>query len=109
VSAFEPVGGSPRRVIVLSCPRLCRPAGETPDPAAARLLDRVIALVTGFCPDVEVVEPGICAFAARGPARCFGGEKALATRIIAALADLGVQARPASQTGYSPRSSPQGQ
>ncbi|HET9972103.1 MAG TPA: hypothetical protein VFQ68_27980, partial [Streptosporangiaceae bacterium] len=38
------------------------------------------------CPDVEVVEPGVCAFSARGPARYFGGETALATRIIAALA-----------------------
>ncbi len=67
MSAFEPAGGSPRRVMVLSCPRLCRPAEETPDSAAARLLDRVIALVTGFCPDVEVVKPGVCAFGARGP------------------------------------------
>jgi protein ImuB len=46
----------------------------------------MVAIVTGFCPDVEVVEPGVCAFSARGPARYFGGETALATRIIAALA-----------------------
>jgi protein ImuB len=47
--------------------------------------------VTGFCPDVEIVEPGVCAFGARGPARYFGGETALATRIIAALAAPGIQ------------------
>ena len=49
----------------------------------------MIAAVTGFCPDVEVVEPGVCAFGARGPARYFGGETALTARITAALADLG--------------------
>ena len=49
--------------------------------------------MTGFCPDVEVVEPGVCAFGARGPARYFGGETALAARITAALADLGEQSR----------------
>ena len=49
--------------------------------------------MTGFCPDVEVVEPGVCAFGARGPARYFGGETALAARITAALADLGEQSK----------------
>jgi protein ImuB len=55
------------------------------------LFERVIAAVTDFCPATEVVEPGTCAFAARGPARYFGGETALAGQIIAALADLGVK------------------
>ena len=35
----------------------------------------------------------MCAFGARGPARYFGGETALAARITAALADLGVENR----------------
>ena len=77
--------------MVVSCPGLCCPDGRPRDPGAARQLDQVIAIVTGFCPKVEVVEPGICAFGARGPARYFGGETALAVKIIAALADLGVQ------------------
>jgi protein ImuB len=59
----------------------------------ARRHDQVIAVVTGFCPDVEVLEPGVCAFGTRGPARYFGGERALAARITAAVADLGVQSR----------------
>jgi protein ImuB len=81
----------PPRIMVVSSPGLGpRDPGAI---GAARLLDRMIAVVTGFCPNVEVVEPGVCAFGARGPARHFGGEKALAARIIAALADLGVQAR----------------
>ena len=76
-------------------PGLCCPdeTRGTLDPGAARLLEQVIAVVTAFCPKVEVVEPGVCAFGARGPARYFGGETALAARIIAAVADLGVESR----------------
>ena len=77
----------------LRCPDLRRPdLSPGPDAQAARRHERVIAAVTGFCPDVEVVEPGVCAFGARGPARYFGGEAALAARIIAAVADLGTEA-----------------
>jgi protein ImuB len=80
--------GRPPRVMVLSCPELSGPGQET-----ARRHEQMIDTVTEFCPNVEVVEPGVCAFGARGPARYFGGETVLATRIIAALADLGVRAR----------------
>ena len=79
----------PGAVLPRGRPRDWGPAGF----GAARLLERVIAVVTGFCPKVEVVEPGVCAFGARGPARYFGGETALAARIIAAVADLGVESR----------------
>jgi protein ImuB len=91
------------RVMVVCCPGLCRPGGTTPPsppglcrpggttPWVAREFDRVLTAVTAFCPAVEAVEPGVCAFGARGPARYFGGETALAGRIIAALADLGVE------------------
>jgi protein ImuB len=78
----------PPRIMVLSCPELSDPSRET-----TRRHERMVDAVTEFCPHVEVVEPGVCAFGARGPARYFGGETALAARIIAALADLGVQAR----------------
>jgi protein ImuB len=53
----------------------------------------VLTAVAAFCPAVEAVEPGVCAFGARGPARYFGGETVLAGRIIAAVADLGVESR----------------
>ncbi len=76
---------------VLTCTRADLSAG--PDPRRRSRHERVIAAVTGFCPDVEVVEPGVCAFGARGPARYFGGETALAARITAALADLGEESR----------------
>jgi protein ImuB len=71
------------RVMVLCCLGLSAPG----------LFDQVLTAVTAFCPAVEAVELGVCAFGARGPARYFGGETTLAGRIIAAIADLGVQAR----------------
>ena len=92
----------PPRIMVVSCPGRCGPDPGPPDPGdignigdigTARWHERVITVVTGFCPNVEVVEPGVCAFGARGPARYFGGETALAARIIAAVADLGARAR----------------
>ena len=94
--ARGPTDQPPPRVMVVSCPDLCCPDENPRDPgdfATARLFEQVIAVVTGFCPKVEVVEPGVCAFGARGPARYFGGETALAARIIAAVADLGVESR----------------
>jgi len=69
------------RVMVLYCPGLA-------SPRTARAFDQVLTAVTAFCPAVEAVEPGVCAFGARGPARYFGGETALAARITAAIADL---------------------
>ncbi len=78
MSAPEP------RVMVLCCPGLS-------GPRTAREFDQVLTAVTAFCPAVEAVEPGVCAFGARGPGRYFGGETALAGRIIAAVADLGVE------------------
>jgi protein ImuB len=77
MSALEP------RVMVLYCPGLSAPAR----------VEQVLTAVTAFCPAVEAVELGMCAFGARGPARYFGGETALAGRITAAVADLGVQAQ----------------
>ncbi|HEY2261500.1 MAG TPA: hypothetical protein VGI96_02615, partial [Streptosporangiaceae bacterium] len=90
----------PRRIMVVSCPELHHPGGPGPAPGSqtARRHERMVTIVTGFCPDVEIVEPGVCAFGARGPARYFGGETALATRIIAALAGRSTQTDPGAQT-----------
>jgi protein ImuB len=73
----------PQRVLVLRCPEPCEP----------EVFERVIAVLARFCPAVEAVEPGVCAFGARGPARYFGGETVLADKIIAAVADAGVEGR----------------
>jgi protein ImuB len=71
--------------MVLRCPELC-----AEDREAARAFERVVQAVTEFCPAVEAVEPGVCAFAVRGPAKYFGGEAVVARKIIAAVAELGV-------------------
>ena len=83
----------PQRIMVERCPSLCGPDVSPAEPQAARLFEQVIGAVTGFCPNVEAIELGVCAFGARGPARYFGGEGALASKIIAAVAELGVESR----------------
>ena len=76
--------------MVVSCPELrSTDLSADPDIQTARRHERVIAAVTGFCPDVEVVEPGCARSAPAVRPRYFGGEPALAIRISAALADLG--------------------
>jgi len=71
----------PTRVLVLRCPEWPVP----PDPDAGRGFERVVSLVEELCPRVEVLWPGACAIGARGPARYFGGEEALAGKIIEAV------------------------
>ncbi|WP_091638749.1 DNA polymerase Y family protein [Micromonospora pallida] len=48
----------------------------------ARAFEPVVAAVEDLVAGVEVIRPGACAVAARGPARYFGGEEAAAERII---------------------------
>jgi protein ImuB len=56
------------------------------DPARdARAFEPVVVAVEAFCPEVEIVRPGVCAFATRGPSRYFGGDHALAERVAAAV------------------------
>ena len=47
--------------------------------------------MTEFCPRIEVLRPGICAFGARGPARYFGGETALASKVTETVERLGFE------------------
>ena len=84
--------GAARRVLVVRCP-----AWEQAAEPDTRAFEQVVALVEGFCPRVEVLRPGVCAIGARGPARYFGGEAALAGKIIDAAARLGF----ASQVGVA--------
>jgi protein ImuB len=64
--------------------------GAGPD---ARAFEQVVTVVEEFCPQVEVLRPGVCALSARGPARYFGGEEALARKITEALASCGFSCR----------------
>src|SRR6266700_508053 len=62
-------GNAPQRVLVVWCPGWLA--------------------VAGFCPQVEVIRPGICAINARGPARYFGGEEELVRKITEAVTEQG--------------------
>ena len=60
----------------------------------ARAFEVVVAAVERFTPLVEIVRPGWCQLATRGPSRYFGGgDDALAGRLVAAVADAGFDAR----------------
>lgn len=48
----------------------------------ARAFESVVRAVADLTPRVEVVEPGWVTFAARGPSRYFGGDQALAHRLV---------------------------
>ncbi|WP_432899073.1 DNA polymerase Y family protein [Micromonospora matsumotoense] len=52
----------------------------------ARAFEPVVATVEEVVAGVEVVRPGVCALAARGPARYLGGEEAAAERIVEQVA-----------------------
>ncbi len=67
--------------------------------ADAEGFGRLVALVTEFCPAVESVRLGVCAFAARGPARYFGGEEALARKLVEAAEAAGFASRAAVADG----------
>jgi protein ImuB len=81
-------GDSPQRVLVVWCPDLELDAG--PDAGA---FEQVVTVVEEFSPQVEVLRPGACAIGARGPARYFGGEEALAGKIASAVAGQGYPGR----------------
>jgi protein ImuB len=80
--------GTPQRVLVVWCPDWGQDTG--PDAGA---FEQVVAVVEEFSPRVEVLRPGACAVGARGPARYFGGEEALAGKIVSAIADRGFACR----------------
>jgi len=52
----------------------------------ARAFEPVAAAVEVFTPRVEVIRPGQCALATRGPSRYFGGDEALAAQVAVAVA-----------------------
>ncbi|MBO3737245.1 DNA polymerase Y family protein [Actinoplanes flavus] len=52
----------------------------------ARAFEPVVVAIEGVVAGVEVIRPGACAVAARGPARYFGGEETAAERIVEQVA-----------------------
>jgi protein ImuB len=85
----------PRRVLVLRCPQWLEETHardsvpERDSGAVARAFEPVVAVVEEFCPQVEVLRPGVCAIPARGPARYFGGEAQLAAKLAEAVCRAG--------------------
>lgn len=60
------------------------------DPAReARMFEPVVRAVEAFCPEVEIYEPGRCALLTKGPARYFGGDRMLATKVGEAVGQAG--------------------
>jgi protein ImuB len=52
----------------------------------ARAFEPVVAALDELCPRIEILRPGRCALASRGPARYFGGEAALVDKVASTLA-----------------------
>jgi protein ImuB len=78
--------GLRRREAQSRCPQL---VVVEHDPARdARAFEPVVAAVEEVAVGVEVIRPGTCALAARGPARYFGGEEVAAERIVEQVAQV---------------------
>ncbi len=73
--------GQRRRDAQGRCPQV-RIVGSEPA-REAREYEPVVLAVGALIPRLEVTEPGTLAFAARGPSRYFGGDEAMASRIVA--------------------------
>ncbi|HET9612117.1 MAG TPA: hypothetical protein VFP06_21060 [Acidimicrobiales bacterium] len=59
------------------------------DPAAeARAFEPVPAALEALTPRIEITHPGMCAFPTRGPSRYHGGDRALAERATAVVAEV---------------------
>ncbi|MGH9155173.1 MAG: DNA polymerase Y family protein [Acidimicrobiales bacterium] len=70
------------------------------DPARdARAFEPVVAAVESFTHAVEIVYPGVCAFATRGPSRYFGGDERLAERVVAALRGMPLDGAGTQESG----------
>ena len=72
------------------------------DPAAdARAFEPVVVAVEAFTPEVEIVRPGVCAVATRGPSRDFGGDDALVGLVAAAVDGALPEGAPACRVGVA--------
>jgi protein ImuB len=94
--------GLRRRQAESRCPGLVVIAHD-PD-GDARAFEAVLAVVESFTPRVEVLRPGTCAFATRGPSRYFGGDGSLAAKVmdgVDAVLAAGGAAAPRCQVGIA--------
>lgn len=83
--------GMRRRQAQATCPELVI-FPHDPD-RDARSFEPVVTAVEELAPGVEVLRPGLCVFAARGPSRYFGGDEAVAELLVDQVAQrCGVEA-----------------
>ena len=80
------------RLVVIWCPQLLEEGAKGEE---ARCFARVLARAGELCPWVHPVRLGVCALPARGPARFFGGEESVVSRLaetvrVEAEATIGV-------------------
>ena len=54
----------------------------------ARQFEKVVTVIAELIPRVEVTEPGMLSFLAKGPSRYFGGEQAMAERMLRLATDV---------------------
>lgn len=80
--------GQRRRDAQARCPGLIVIAADAA--RDQRAFAPVIALIEQLAPGVQLVQPGLCALHARGPARYYGGELEAARTLLGALRDLGL-------------------
>lgn len=73
------VVGQRRRQAQACCPHL-RLVAHDPD-GDARRFEGIVTAIAALIPRVEVTEPGMLSFLAKGPSRYFGGEAAMAERM----------------------------
>lgn len=71
--------GQRRRQAQACCPHL-RLVAHDPD-GDARRFEGVVTAIAALIPRVEITEPGMLSFLAKGPSRYFGGEAAMADRM----------------------------
>ncbi|MFN0090632.1 MAG: DNA polymerase Y family protein, partial [Acidimicrobiales bacterium] len=77
--------GLRRRDAQARCPELV--LAERDARREARAFEPVVAAVGAFSPLVELARPGSCALPTRGPSRYFGGDHALAAKVVAAVSE----------------------
>lgn len=77
------VRGLRRREAQCRCPEL--DIGERDLAAEARSFEAVAAAIEMYTPRVEVLQPGTAIFPVRGPSRYFGGDEALAEKMLATI------------------------
>ena len=72
--------GQRRREAQRNCPTAI--VVERDGAKETKLFESVVQALEEICPRVEITRPGACIFHAKGPTRYFGGEQAVADRVL---------------------------